>query len=91
MLREVINSLVAQCGTGEFGRQPPRLIPEGSYRTTQGIYDVTNSNLSAAWNGKPVRGVWRLSMSDTNFGTTGTIRFVLNTNWTWRLDIEVGR
>jgi hypothetical protein len=50
--------------------------------------DVTDSNLSSFWNGQPVAGTWRLFVSDQNVGT-GAGQFVINTNWTWRLDIEV--
>ena len=43
----------------------PTVIPEGTYMTAQPD-DVTNSNLSSAWNGKPVAGLWRLSLSDND-------------------------
>jgi hypothetical protein len=65
----------------------PSLIPEGTYRTTQPD-DVTNSNLSKAWNGNPVAGVWRLSIADMNVNTAPN-QAVLNTNWSWRLEIGV--
>jgi len=65
----------------------PSVIPEGTYRTTQPD-DVTNSELSKAWNGKPAAGVWRLSIADMNVNT-GANQFVMNTNWSWRLEIGV--
>jgi hypothetical protein len=79
-------TLQSQCGTGGVGSQGS-LIPEGAYLTTQPD-DATNSNLSSVWNGRPVAGLWRLSMSDTNVNT-GPNQFVMNTNWTWRLEITV--
>jgi hypothetical protein len=65
----------------------PSVIPEGTYRTTQPD-DVTNSDLSKAWNGKPAAGVWRLSIADMNVNTSAN-QFVMNTNWSWRLEIGV--
>ena len=63
------------------------VIPPGTYRTTMPD-DVTDSNLSSFWNGQPVAGTWRLFVSDQNVNT-GPGQFVMNTTWTWRLDIEV--
>jgi hypothetical protein len=79
-------TLRAQCGAGDIFNQP-RVIPLGTYRTT-GADDVTDTNLSSAWNAQPVAGTWRLHLSDTNVGTLAG-QFVLNTTWTWRLDIQV--
>lgn len=79
-------TLRSQCGTGGVSSQPP-LIPPGTYRTTAPD-DVTDSNLSSAWNSQSVAGTWRLHVTDTNVNTSPG-RFVLNTTWTWRLDIQV--
>jgi hypothetical protein len=79
-------TLRSQCGTGGTGTQPP-LIPPGTYRTTAPD-DVTDSNLSSAWNSQSVAGTWRLHVTDTNV-LTRPGQFVLNTTWTWRLDIRV--
>jgi hypothetical protein len=79
-------TLRAQCGAGDVFNQP-RVIAPGTYRTTGGD-DVTDSNLSSAWNAQRVAGTWRLHLSDTNVGTR-VGQFVLNTTWTWRLDIQV--
>ena len=79
-------TLQGQCGAGNVFNQPA-LIPPGTYRTTDPS-DVTDSNLSSAWNSQPLAGTWRLRVSDTNINT-GFNQFVMNTTWTWRLDIEV--
>ena len=82
-------TLQSQCGTGDVPSQQSqnRVIPPGTYRPTEGD-DVTDSNLSSFWNGQRVAGTWRLFVSDVNVNT-GPGQFVMNTNWTWRLDIEV--
>jgi len=63
------------------------VIPPGTYRTTLPD-DDTDSNLSSFWNGQAVAGTWRLFISDQNVNT-GPGQFVMNTTWTWQLDIEV--
>jgi hypothetical protein len=82
-------TLQSQCGTGNVPSQGTqnKVIPPGTYRPT-GPDDATDSNLSNFWNGQAVAGTWRLFVSDVNVNT-GAGQFVMNTNWTWRLDIEV--
>ena len=80
------DTLQSRCGTGGVGTQP-RSIPEGRYLTTEGD-DVTNSHLSSAWNGKPVAGVWRLTVIDSNVNT-GRNQFVTNADWKWQLTMQV--
>ena len=82
-------TLQSQCGTGDVPSQRLQniVIPPGTYRTTLPD-DVTDSNLSSFWNEQPVAGTWRLFVSDQNVNT-GPGEFVMNTDWTWRLDIEV--
>jgi hypothetical protein len=84
-----LTTLQSQCGTGDVASQlsQNQVIPPGTYRPT-GPDDVTDSNLSSFWNGQPVAGTWRLFVSDLNVNT-GAGQFVMNTDWTWRLDIEV--
>jgi hypothetical protein len=79
-------TLRSQCGSGGIGNQPALIAP-GTYLTTAPD-DTTDSGLSSAWNGQPAAGTWRLHISDTNINT-GAGQFVMNTTWTWRLDIEV--
>jgi hypothetical protein len=79
-------TLRSQCGSGGVGSQPALIAP-GTYRTTAPD-DTTDSGLSSAWNGQPAAGTWRLHISDTNVNT-GSGQFVMNTTWSWRLDIEV--
>ena len=73
------------------------MLPPSSYRTWSSPpartvrpcqTTITDSNLSSFWNGQAVAGTWRLFVSDQNVNT-GPGEFVLNTTWTWRLDIEV--
>ena len=80
--------LQSQCA-GNVGPPSPQpmVIPPGTYRATLPD-DVTDSNLSSFWNGQPVAGTWRLFISDQNVNT-GPGQFVMNTTWTWQLDIEV--
>ena len=73
------NTLQAQCGNA--------VVPPGAYLATEGD-DVTDSGLSSAWNGQPAAGTWRLKITDTNINT-GDDQFVLDSDWTWSLDIEV--
>jgi len=80
-------TLQSQCGTGTDLLLQNKVIPPGTYRTTSPD-DDTDSNLSSFWNGQRVAGTWRLFVSDVNDGT-GPGQFVMNTNWTWQLDIEV--
>ena len=80
-------TLQSQCGTGTNLLSQNQVIPPGTYRPTLGD-DVTDSNLSSFWNGQALAGTWRLFVSDQNVNT-GPGQFVMNTNWTWRLDIEV--
>jgi hypothetical protein len=79
-------TLRSQCGSGGIGSQPALIAP-GTYRATAPD-DTTDSGLSSAWNSQPAAGTWRLHISDTNVNT-GTGWFVMNTSWSWRLDIEV--
>jgi uncharacterized repeat protein (TIGR01451 family) len=79
-------TLRSQCGNGGVGTQPA-LIHPGTYLSTAGD-DVTDSGLSAAWNGQVASGTWRLHVRDININT-GANQFVLNTDWSWRLDIEL--
>ena len=82
-------TLQSQCGTGDVPSQlsqNPVILP-GTYRTTLPD-DAADSNLSSFWNGQAVAGTWRLFVRDLNVGT-GAGQFVMNTNWTWRLDMEV--
>ena len=82
-------TLQSQCGTGDVPSQRLQniVILPGTYRTTLPD-DDTDSNLSSFWNGQPVDGTWRLFVSDQNVNTFPG-EFVMNTTWTWRLDIEV--
>lgn len=82
-------TLQSQCGTGDVNSQfsQNQVIPPGTYRPT-GPDDVNDSNLSRFWNGQAVAGTWRLFVSDLNVNT-GAGQFVMNTDWTWQLDIEV--
>jgi hypothetical protein len=82
-------TLQSQCGTGDVPSQSLQniVIPPGTYRTTIPD-DDTDSNLSSFWNGEPVAGTWRLFVSDLNVNNSPGV-FVMNTDWTWRLDIEV--
>jgi hypothetical protein len=82
----VPTTLLSQCGTGDVFHQP-HLIAPGTYLTTNPD-DVTDSNLSSAWNAQSVAGTWRLHISDTNINT-GFGQFVMNTTWTWKLDVQV--
>jgi hypothetical protein len=79
-------TLRSQCGTGDVFHQP-RLIPPGTYLTTNPD-DVTDSHLSSAWNSHPVAGTWRLHVTDTNVNT-GPGQFEMNKTWTWTVDIQV--
>jgi len=79
-------TLRSQCGTGDVFSQPALIAP-GTYRTTAPD-DTTDSGLSSAWNTQPAAGTWRLHISDTNINTDPG-QFVMNTTWSWRLDIEV--
>jgi hypothetical protein len=79
-------TLRSQCGSGGVLTQPALIAP-GTYRTTAPD-DTTDSGLSSAWNTQPAAGTWRLHISDTNINT-GAGQFVMNTSWSWRLDIEV--
>jgi uncharacterized repeat protein (TIGR01451 family) len=79
-------TLRSQCGTTGVFTQPALIAP-GTYLTTAGD-DTSDSGLSAAWNGQAAAGTWRLHISDTNVGTDPN-QFVMNTTWTWRLDIEL--
>lgn len=79
-------TLRSQCGSGGVGSQPALVAP-GTYRATAPD-DTTDSGLSSAWNSQPAAGTWRLHISDTNVNT-GPGQFVMNTSWSWRLDIEV--
>lgn len=72
-------TLQSQCGN--------EVVPPGAYLATEGD-DVTDSGLSSAWNGQPAAGTWRLKITDTNINT-GEDQFVLGSDWTWSLDIEV--
>jgi hypothetical protein len=76
----------SQCGSGGVNTQPALIAP-GTYRTTAAD-DTTDSGLSSAWNTQPAFGTWRLRISDTNVNT-GAGQFVMNSSWSWRLDIEV--
>lgn len=80
------NSGASATMSGACASQPSMLPTAGPYRTTLPD-DVTNSNLSSAWNGQLVAGTWRLFVADTNTNT-GVNQFVLNTDWSWRLDID---
>lgn len=73
------NTLQAQCGSDA--------IPPGTYLATEGD-DVTDSGLSSAWNGQSAAGTWRLKITDTNINTDPG-QFVFDSDWTWKLDIEV--
>lgn len=73
------NTLQAQCGS--------EAVPPGTYLATEGD-DVTDSGLSSAWNGQSAAGTWRLKITDTNINT-GAGQFVFDSDWTWKLDIEV--
>jgi hypothetical protein len=73
--------------SGACASQPSVLPTAQPYLTTL-PNDVTNSNLSSAWNGQVVAGMWRLFVADTNTNT-GVNQFVLNTDWSWKLDIDV--
>lgn len=79
-------TLRSQCGTLDVFDQP-HLIAPGTYLTTAPD-DTTDSNLSSAWNFQQVAGTWRLHITDTNVNTSPN-EFVLNTTWSWRLDIEL--
>jgi uncharacterized repeat protein (TIGR01451 family) len=80
-------TLRSQCGDVGVGLFQPELIPPGTYLTTAAD-DTTDSGLSSAWNGQAAAGVWRLHIRDVNTGTNPN-QFVLNTTWSWRLDIEL--
>jgi hypothetical protein len=78
-----------KCGTGNTTSQMTQnpVIPPGTYLTTLPD-DVTDSNLSSAWNGQPVFGTWRLHLLDRNVNTSAG-QFNWNAHWTWQLDVKV--
>ena len=82
-------TLQSQCGTGDVGSQlsQKKVIPPGTYRTTL-PNDITDSSLSSFWNGQAVAGTWRLLVRALHVDT-GAGQFVMNTTWTWQLDIEI--
>jgi len=57
-------------------------IPSGTYLPTLAD-DATASELSSAWNGESVAGVWRLHLADHWSSAESDV------GWDWRLDIEV--
>jgi hypothetical protein len=74
-------SLRSECDTVGFGP-----VTSGTYRPTL-PNDSTTSPLSNFWNGQAVAGDWRLFISDQNTGSPAGV--VMNTDWSWRLDINV--